>query len=128
MKFIKVFALFIVLHLAAWAGAHWYLDQNRTEVLLVVDTSYSMKPKFPEMTDWIEKFDDNSRYKTVTVGTDKARLGVLSELKSNSVIFRTAFGRMTEASLDQYRGSQAKQKILLSDGSIKPDGWKVVSF
>ena len=128
MKFIKVFALFIVLHLSAWAGAHWYLDQNRTEVLLVVDTSYSMKPKFAEMTDWIENFDDDSRYKTVIVGTDKAQLGVLSELKSNSVIFRTAFGRMTESSLDQYRGSGAKQKILLSDGSIKPDGWKVISF
>lgn len=128
MKLIKVFALFIVLHLAAWAGAHWYLDQNRTEVLLVVDTSYSMKPKFPEMTDWIADFDGGSRYQTVTVGTDKAQLGVLSELKSHSVIFRTSFGRMTEESLNQYRGSQAKQKILLSDGSIKPAGWKVVSF
>ncbi len=128
MKFIKVFALFLVLHLAAWAGAHWYLDQNRTEVLLVVDTSYSMKPKFPEMTDWIQNFNESARYKTVTVGTDKAQLGVLSELKSNSVIFRTAFGRMTAESLDQYRGSQAKEKILLSDGSISPDGWKVVSF
>lgn len=128
MKFIKVFALFIMLHLAAWAGAHWYLDQHRKEVLLVVDTSYSMKPKFPDMGDWIEKFDADSRYTTVKVGTDKAPLGVLSELKSHSVIFRTAFGRMTEDSLNQYRSSSAKQKILLSDGSITPDGWKVVSF
>ena len=128
MKLIKVFALFIVLHLAAWAGAHWYLDQNRSEVLLVVDTSFSMKPKFPEMTDWINSYENSARYKTVTVGTDKAELGVLSELKSNSVIFRTSFGRMTEESLDQYRGSQAKEKILLSDGSITPEGWKVVSF
>lgn len=128
MKLIKVFALFIVLHLTAWVGAHWYLDTNREEVLLVVDTSYSMKSKFPEMTDWIANFDDGARYKTVIVGTDKAQLGVLSELKSHSVIFRTAFGRMTETSLVQYRDSQAKQKILLSDGSITPEGWKVVSF
>lgn len=128
MKLLKVFALFLVLHVSAWAGAHWYLSQHKSEVLLVVDTSYSMKPKFNEMREWIADFDTSSRYKTVVVGTDKALLGELDELKSHSVIFRTAFGRMTEANLQRYTNNQAKQKILLSDGTFKPDGWKLVEF
>ena len=128
MKLLKVFALFLVLHVGAWAGAHWYLSQNKPEVLLVVDTSYSMKPKFNEMREWIESFDTSSRYNTVIVGTDKALLGKLAELKSTTTIFRTAFGRMTEANLQRYDGNQSKQKILLSDGTFKPNGWKLVTF
>jgi len=128
MKLIKVFALFLLLHGAAWAGAHWYLSQNKPEVLLVVDTSYSMKPKFTEMREWIENFEAGSRYKTVIVGTDKALLGKLADLKSPSVIFRTSFGRMAETSLQRYADSPAKEKILLSDGTIDPEGWKLVTF
>jgi len=128
MKLIKVFALFLLLHGAAWAGAHWYLSQNKPEVLLVVDTSYSMKPKFTEMREWIENFEAGSRYKTVIVGTDKALLGKLADLKSPSVIFRTSFGRMAETSLQRYADSPAKEKILLSDGAIDPKGWKLVTF
>ena len=128
MKLLKVFALFIILHGASWAGAHWYLSQSKPEVLLVVDTSYSMKPKFNEMQSWIESFASSSRYKTVVVGTDKALLGKFSELKSTSIIFRTSFGRMTEKSLQRYSGSRTKEKILLSDGAFKPKGWKLVTF
>lgn len=128
MKWLKVFALFFVLHAAAWAGAHWYLNQNRETVLIVVDTSYAMKPNFPSMTEWIEAYDKGSRYRTVMVGTDKAELGVLSELKSYSVIFRTAFGKMSEESLNRYRSHPANQKILLSDGSVNPQGWTLVTF
>ena len=128
MKLLKVFALFLLLHGASWAGAHWYLGQNKPEVLVVVDTSYAMKTKFNEVGDWIDSFASSSRYKTVVVGTDKALLGEFSTLKSRSVIFRTAFGRMTEASLARYAKHSASEKVLLSDGSIKPDGWKVVSF
>ena len=128
MKAFKVFALFLVLHFTAWAGSHWYLSQNKPEVLLVVDTSYSMKPKFNDMGEWIESFGTGSRYKTVIVGTDKALLGKLDDLKSQSVIFRTAFGRMTESNLARYSSSQAKEKILLSDGTFTPEGWKLVAF
>lgn len=128
MKLFKVFAVFIGLHIAAWAGAHWYLSQHKSEVLLVIDTSYSMKPKFNEMREWIADFDGSSRYKTVTVGTDKALLGKLDELKSHSVIFRTAFGRMTEVNLQRYTNTKAKEKILLSDGMFNPDGWELVKF
>ena len=128
MKLLKVFALFIVLHGTAWAGAHFYLSKNKPEVLVVVDTSYSMKTKFTEVGKWIDNFESSSRYKTVVVGTDKALLGELSSLKSQSVIFRTAFGRMTDASLDLYSQNPAKERILLSDGTVKPKGWKVISF
>ena len=115
MKLLKVFSLFIALHIAGWGVAHWYFSSHQTQVLVVVDTSYSMKPKFADMDDWISDFKASSRYQTVVVGTDKAMLGELEALKSQSVIFRTAFGRMTEDSLNRYTGSLAKQKILLSD-------------
>lgn len=128
MKLLKVFALFLVLHVAAWAGSHWYLSQNKPDVLVVVDTSYSMKPKFTEMQAWIAGFESSARYKTVIVGTDKALLGKLADLKSHSAIFRTAFGRMTETNLQRYTASKAKEKILLSDGAFKPEGWKLVTF
>ena len=128
MKLFEVFALFLVLHGSAWAGAHWYLSQNKPEVLVVVDTSYAMKAKFTEVGEWIDRFESRSRYKTVIIGTDKALLGELSALKSQSVIFRTAFGRMTEASLGRYLNHSANDKVLLSDGAIKPSGWKVISF
>jgi hypothetical protein len=128
VKLIKVFAVFFILHAAGWAAAHVYLNQNPKQVLLVVDTSYSMKPKFTEIEEWIDDFAGAARYQTIRVGTDKAMLGKLDELKSRSVIFRTAFGRMTEGSLEQYHGIPAKEKILLSDGAIKPEGWTVVAF
>lgn len=128
MKLLKVFSLFIVLHLASWGGAHWYFSGHQSQILVVVDTSYSMKPKFAEMDEWISDLKASSRYQTVVVGTDKAMLGNLDELKSQSIIFRTAFGRMTEDSLNRYTGAQAKEKILLSDGSIQPAGWTLVKF
>jgi len=128
MKLLKVFALFIALHVTAWGASHWYLSQNKSDILLVVDTSYSMKPKFSEMEKWIANYDSNARYRTITVGTDKAELGNIDELKSYASIFRTAFGRMSEASLQRYTATKAKEKILLSDGLIQPEGWKVISF
>lgn len=128
MKILKIFALFIVLHLAAWGTAHFYLSKNKPEILVVVDTSYAMKPKFSEMRDWIEDFESGANYKKLVIGTDKAMLGLLSELKSKDVIFRTAFGKMNVDSLNRYMGSTAKQKILLSDGRFSPEGWEVIKF
>lgn len=128
MKVIKVFAVFLVIHLIGWSAAHLYLAQNPKEVLLVVDTSYSMKPKFPDIEQWIDDYSAKSRYQAIRIGTDKAMLGKLDELKSRSVIFRTAFGRVTEGSFNQYLDIKADKKILLSDGVIKPEGWEVVVF
>lgn len=128
MKLLKVFALFSIVHALGWGAAHVYLEQNPKQVLLVVDTSYSMKPEFSAIEAWIDDFAAGARYQTISVGTDKAMLGKLDELKSRSMIFRTAFGRMTEGSLDRYHELPAEEKILLSDGAIKPLGWKVVEF
>lgn len=128
MKMVKVFAVFLCLHIAGWAAAHVYLGQNPKQVLLVVDTSYSMKPQFPQIEAWIDDYAAASRYQAIRVGTDKAMLGQLDELKSRSVIFRTAFGRMTEGSLDRYLDLKADEKILLSDGTVQPEGWKVINF
>ncbi|MEZ5476896.1 MAG: hypothetical protein R3E95_05255 [Thiolinea sp.] len=128
MKILKVFALFVLLHAAGWAGAHVWMSGHPTQVLVVVDTSYAMKPKFPAVEAWIQDYAAGARYQTIRVGTDKAMLGPLDELKSYSVIFRTAFGRMETDNLQRYQGVQASQKILLSDGSVQPDGWQVISF
>ena len=128
MKWLKVFVLFGLLHIAGWAGAHVYMNQNPQQVLVVVDTSFSMKPKFPAIQDWIDEMEASARYQVVTVGTDKAMLGKLADLKSRSVIFRTAFGRMAAENLDRYRGVAVDEKILLSDGKVRPEGWTVVVF
>ena len=128
MKLIKVFSLFVLLHIAGWAVAHTYFSNNKPEVLVVVDTSFAMKPQFVKVQQWLEDFQASQRYKRVVVGTDKALMGPLENLKSKESIFRTAFGRMSEESLQKYRSSSASEKILLSDGSIQPAGWNVVEF
>lgn len=129
MKFLKIFGLLIVFHILVWFGAHLYFSANKTEVLLVVDTSFSMKPNFPEVQQWITTYEAQDRYKNISVGTDKAALGSLAELKSKAVIFRTSFGKLNADNLTRlYSHIKADQKILLSDGSLNPDGWEVVSF
>lgn len=128
MKALKIFGLFIVLHAAAWAGTHLYLQQHQPDVLVVVDTSYALKPQFPAMESWINNLQARTRYKNIIIGTDKAMLGQLDAIPSKATIFRTVFGRMSEDNLKRYEQIQASEKILLSDGSIRPSGWKVISF
>lgn len=128
MKALKIFGLFIVLHAAAWAGTHLYLQQHQPDVLVVVDTSYALKPQFPAMESWINNLQARTRYKNIIIGTDKAMLGELDAIPSKATIFRTVFGRMSEDNLKRYEQIQASEKILLSDGSIRPGGWKVISF
>ncbi|HPY41244.1 MAG TPA: hypothetical protein PLM98_12055 [Thiolinea sp.] len=128
MKLIKVFALFLLIHAVAWAGAHVYQNQHRETVLVVADTSYAMKPQFPAMQEWIDNYEAKARYKDIQVGTDKAMLGNLADLKSKNVIFRTSFGSMTAESLARYDSVAASKKILLSDGKVQAKGWEVVKF
>ncbi|QQZ28198.1 hypothetical protein HMY34_05200 [Thiothrix subterranea] len=128
MKGLKIFGLFLVLHAAAWAGTHVYLSQHQPDVLIVVDTSYALKPQFAAMEHWIAAREASTRYKKIVVGTDKALLGELASLKSREAIFRTAFGRMSVENLQRYASTPAVEKILLSDGSINPEGWTVVTF
>ena len=128
MKWPKIIILFGVIHLSAWIGTHFYLANNPREVLLVVDTSHSMKPHFPAMTSWIEDFRGNSRYQKITVGTDKAIIGDIENLKSTSTLFRTAFGRMKTEALRQYDSYDSATKLLLTNEAIGPEGWEVVSF
>ena len=128
MKFVKVFALFFLIHATAWAGAHVYQNQHRETVLVVADTSYAMKPKFPAMLDWIESYAAKARYKDIQIGTDKAMLGNLADLKSKNVIFRTSFGSMTAESLARYNDTKVSRKILLSDGKVDVNNWELVKF
>ena len=129
MKFLKIFGLLIVFQALAWIGSHLYFSANKSEVLLVVDTSFSMKPNFPAVQDWIESYEQKDRYKNIMIGTDKASLGTLNELSSKDVIFRTSFGKLSTDNLTRlYSHVKTDERILLSDGSLQPDGWEVVSF
>jgi len=127
-KWLTVFAAFLTIHVGAWIGVDRYLSASPSQVLVVVDTSYSMKPQFPAMENWLKDFDAGSRYQKLIVGTDKATLGEFSKLKSSSVIFRTSFGRMSADALRKYDRIPAQRKLLLSDGSTQPDGWDVIEF
>jgi len=49
MKWLKVFVLFVVLHAVGWAVAHWYKQSRPEQVLLVADTSNSLKDQIPEI-------------------------------------------------------------------------------
>jgi len=128
MKWLKVFAVFVVLNILFWVGAHFYKSANPQTVLLVADTSFSLKPQYPAMQSWIDDYAADSRYREITVGTDKALIGALNEIKSTDSIFRVSFGRSTPESLMPYESEKADQRIFLSDGSFKPAGWTLVTF
>ncbi len=129
MKYAKTFSALILLQLVAWTAAHLYFSANNTVALVVADTSYSMKKNFPDVKRWIENYEGNSRYSTILIGTDKAALGELNELKSKDVIFRTSFGKLSDENLTRLYGQvTADKRILLSDGTLKPSGWDVIEF
>ncbi len=128
MKMLITFALFALLHLTGWGVAHGWLSANKKQLLVVVDTSYSMKPHFNEMQQWIESHRKGGRYTDVVVGTDKAMIGPLADIRSVDSIFRTAFGKFSSDSLNKYANNSADRKVLLSDGSVDPSGWETVVF
>lgn len=128
MKVLITFALFVLLHLVGWGAAHAWLSANKKQTLVVVDTSYAMKPHFSEMQQWLKDFQGNSRYTEIVVGTDKAEIGPLQEVRSTDSIFRTAFGNLSAESLSKYSNVDSDRRILLSDGSVDPDGWETVVF
>ena len=70
MKWLKILTPLLALHLIAWIASHIYFTNNKQEVLLVVDTSYSMKEKSGRVLQWIDQYEVSDRYKSVTIGTD----------------------------------------------------------
>ena len=128
MKWVKVFSVFVILHLIAWAGSHWYKKDRPDQVLLVADTSFALKPEYPAMQRWIEDFASDNRYRNIVVGTDKAFRGDLADIRSIDSIFRVSFGRSNADSLKQYESMQVDERIFLSDGEFEPTGWTLVRF
>ena len=129
MKWLKILTPLLALHLIAWIASHIYFTNNKQEVLLVVDTSYSMKEKSGRVLQWIDQYEGGDRYKSVTIGTDKALLGKLTDLSSKDVIFRTSFGKLTNDNLLRlYSNVDADTRILLSDGSLRPQDWELITF
>jgi len=128
MKWLKVFALFIVLHVAGWGVAHWYKSNNPQQVLVVADTSFALKSQYPDMQRWIENYASDSRYRQIIIGTDKAKMGDLADIKSVDSIFRVSFGRSDSSSLKRYDSERVDERIFLSDGEFTASGWTIVKF
>jgi len=128
MKWLKVFAVFLVLHAIGWIGAHWYKSKNPEQVLVVADTSFALKSKYPDMQRWIENFASDARYRQIIIGTDKAKIGNLTEIKSIDSVFRVSFGRSDSTSLKRYDSEHFDQRFFLSDGEFKAPGWTVIKF
>ena len=128
MKVLIAFALFLLLHLIGWGVAHGWLSANKKQTLVVVDTSYAMKPHFGDMQKWIEEFGEDSRYSEILIGTDKTMIGPWQEIRSSDSIFRSAFGKISADSLKKYSNEEADRRILLSNGSVEPGGWETVVF
>ena len=129
MAFLKSFATFVVLQIGLWGGMHFYLTANPKKALVVVDTSYAMKPHFSDATKWIDDFAGGARYTQIQVGTDKADMGNLNDLKSKDVLFRTAFGKLsTENVSNQYSNFYDTEKYLLTSEPVAIDGWNIVTW
>jgi len=128
VKWLKIFSVFIVLQAVAWIVAHGVKKDRPQQILLVADTSFALKTTHPDMQRWIENYASDNRYRRITVGTDRALIGELSEIKSIDSVFRTSFGRSNADSLKKYRSVPADERIFLSDGTFTPDGWTLVKF
>ena len=111
MKWLKVFAVFVLLHTAGWVAAHVYQSNNPKTVLVVADTSFDMKPHFSAMESWITDFEQAGRYQEILIGTDKAMIGPLTDIQSRNTIFRAAFGKSSADSLQRYNSTAAREKI-----------------
>jgi len=128
MKILISFSVFLVLHILGWFAVHAWMTKNPKEVLVVVDTSFSMKGQFDDMRKWLSDYTESSRYSKVVIGTDKEVLGEYASLRSTDVVFRTAFGKFSQESLAKYSAIESDKRILLSDGVVQPKGWQVVEF
>lgn len=129
MALLKSFAAFALLQVALWGGTHFYFTTNPKQVLLVVDTSYAMKPHFTDAQKWIDDYVAGTRYKSIEVGTDKVALGNINDLRSQDVLFRTAFGRISAENVAAlYANENAPTKYLLTSEPLELDGWQVVSW
>jgi len=128
MKWVKVFSVFLLLNVVTWIGAHWYKNQRPEQVLVVADTSFALKSEYPSMQRWIQSYADDGRYREIVVGTDKALIGPLADIKSVDSVFRVSFGRSNADSLKRYDSAHYDERIFLSDGSFQPSGWTLVEF
>ena len=128
MRILITFSVFILLHVIGWFAVHAWMNSNPREVVVVVDTSFSMKGQFDSMQKWLADYTADDRYSRVVIGTDKEILGEYESLRSTDVIFRSAFGKFSAESLSRYGNLESDKRILLSDGEVKPKGWQVVEF
>jgi len=129
LAWLKSFIAFALLQAVFWGGTHFYFTTNPKEVLLVVDTSYAMKPHFTDAQKWIDDYVAGTRYTNIEVGTDKVALGNINDLRSRDVLFRTAFGRISAENVaGLYSNVDAERKFLLTSDPIELSGWQVVSW
>lgn len=128
MKWLKIFSVFALLHVGAWIGGHVWMTMNPRTVVVIADTAYAMRPEFPAMRQWIEDYADQARYTRILVGTDRALIGPLEDLRSTEEIFRTSFGRSSPEALAALRQADADAHIVLTGGTLSAPGWEEVRF
>lgn len=128
MKWVKVFSVFVVLHLVLWVCSHAYKSVYPKDVLVGVDTSFTMTEHFPAMQQWITDYEKGSRYESITVVTDKEAIGEFNEISSLDTIFRSAFGRSDESNFQQYQNRTPNKRFLLSNGRFVMQGWELIKF
>lgn len=128
MKWLKVFSVFVALHLIGWVSTHVWMSLNPRVNVVIADTSYAMRPHFPAMQAWIDDYAGTVRYTRVVVGTDRTIIGPLEDLRSADEVFRTSFGRSSPDALAALRDSTADEHIVLTDGSLTAPGWTEVRF
>jgi len=128
MKWLKVFSVFIILHAVLWVCAHFYKSVNPNRVIVGVDTSFAMTSHFPAMQTWIANYENQARYESITVVTDKEVIGILSDLSSLDAIFRSSFGLSDESDFAQYQNLESSTRYLLSDGRFSAPNWTLVRF
>lgn len=128
MKWLKIFAVFSLLHALGWLGSHLWMSANPRTVVIIADTAYAMRPEFPAMRQWIDDYASTARYTEIIVGTDRAVIGPLDELRSTEELFRTSFGRSSADALRALYKPGADEHIVLTGGSLSASGWREVRF
>jgi len=127
---LKVLLICIGLNFATMGGAHVYLSENPDKVLLVVDTSNTIKPVKNDIIEWIRSYSNSARYKELHIATDKAYLGTLEGLPGVETVFRVTFGKLNVQSVtNKYAmDTNYQSKLLLTNQDTNIEGVSTISF
>jgi hypothetical protein len=111
-------------------GYHFYLKEYPSRVLVVVDTSYPMKPDEAQVRAVLDEID-NRRYTEFSLYTEKAKVhGWLPQLTLGNVTYYAPrdWSQLTGLKANP-EFSEASDTILITNDPAdpkQPGGWKVM--